>query len=196
MYYPPEKLQALLDKYPNPQDPKAFEAVAVNCCNTAFIDTLESAESTSQCIDQLENLILVRINDHRPDDHVEVNVTARAGVNTVYEMNVINHTLQVSYTVTMVDEPKVVKIDWAQAVTKALRDILPDAYIRAEAEALPFVTTISNVTLPVLSTLLGDLHPDWESHITETVNNDVEIIVVVPNETRVRMVITRTPKIV
>lgn len=207
MYYSPEKLAELMATYPDPQDPKSFEAVAVNCVHTSWRDVSKYTGTTSELLNTLEDRVLLRINDHRPDDNVGVSVTAQVGaVQTEYVVKVYNHTLDLEYTVTVNEHHESIdpapttksmgkRSNLAIDVTVLVRDLLASLYIDAEPiSILNAPRVIYDGIHPKLEALLDKDHSDWELEVSVDQFLTAEVIVDIPGVTKVRLRATRKPE--
>lgn len=210
MQYTPEQVAELLATFPNPQDPKGFRAVAVNCAHTAFRDVIKHPGSTSDVLETLEDLILQRINDHRPDDNVQVSVTAKVGkYSTEYEIRVTNITLDKEHTITLDDgtttqeslDPAPITKNMAQRsnrtidLTLIVQESMKEAYLEAE----PFEDTskASHAIYDAITKRMADI--DWVQHwVMEAavdINGSCIVEVDVPGVAKVRLRATRKPEL-
>lgn len=208
MQYTPEQVAELLATYPDPRDPKAFRAVAVNCATTSFRDTIKHPGSTSDLVERLENQILSRIDDHRPDDHVKVRVTAKVGkVITTYEILVTNLTLDEEHTI-ILDDGTTDSID-PSPITKAMGKrsnqaidltlIVQEAMKEAYLEAEPF-EDVGKAAIAIYDAIsdkmtASNIAEHWDLEAAVDANGSCVVELNVPGVTKVRLRATRKPEL-
>lgn len=210
MQYTPEQVAELLATFPNPQDPKGFRAVAVNCAHTAFRDVIKHPGSTSDVIEALEDLILQRINDHRPDDDVKVSVVAKVGAHcTTYEIVITNNTLDKQHTITLDDgttvqesiDPAPITKKMAQQssrtidLTLLIQEAMKEAYLEAE----PFEDTgkVTHAIYEAITKKMADVEwvENWVMEAAVDINGSCTVEVEVPGVAKVRLRATRKPEL-